>query len=103
VFGVPKLCVEFRLIEHLELLVPRWYCVRDFRAGRVIATRHSDLVREVSAVLGSRIRQDRVPVSSLADVPVRVEVRDVVTVRRQAPLAKVNQYSVIASILGRAL
>lgn len=98
---VPKLVVMFRLIDHAELVLPRWYRVTGFR-GRVSAPAHSDLVREISAVLLQRVRHDRIPISSLANVPVYITAKTVTEDAKQRPLAEVNQYSVIESLDGRA-
>jgi hypothetical protein len=101
VFKTVKVRVDFRLLAHPELILPRWYRVIDSRGGRVRAPRHGDLVREISAVLGRRIRCDRVPVSALESVVVRAEVRDVIADRKQDRLAPMNVYSVIGRLAGR--
>jgi hypothetical protein len=100
VFRSPKLRVDFRLLEHLGLVLPRWYHVTGYK-HRVSAPVHSDLVREVSAVLNVRVRHDRIPVASLAEIPVRVTVATVKRDQRQNELAEVNQYSVISRVDGR--
>ena len=102
VFRSPKLRVDFRLLAHPELIVPRWYrVVHDYRGGRVRAGHHSDIVRELSAVLGRRVRSDRIPVSALENIVVRVEVRDVSSDRKQDNLAEMNRYSVISRLIGQ--
>lgn len=101
VFMTPKVRVDFQLLAHPGLIVPRWYRVGDYRAGRVRARPHSDIVRELSAVLGRRIRSDRIPVSALQDIVVRVEIRDVSEDRKQDKLAEVNRYSVISRLVER--
>ena len=100
VFRTPKVRVELRLLAHPELILSRWYRVIDFRGGRVVATRHSDIVREVSAMLGHRVRHDRVPLASLAGLEVTAEVRDVSIDRRQRELAQINRYSTIERLRG---
>jgi hypothetical protein len=101
VFTTPKVRVDFRLLAHPDLILPRWYRVLDYRTGRVRGSPHSDIVRELSAVLGRRLRHDRIPVSALESVVVRVEVRDVVLNRKQDRLAPVNVYSVISRLMER--
>lgn len=101
-FRTAKLRVDFLLLEHPGLVLPRWYRVLDYRGGRVRAGRHSSLVRELSAALGQRLRHDRIAVASLKGVVVRVLVRDVVRDSEQNELHRVNQYSVIERILGKA-
>ena len=101
IFRGPKLKVMFRLLEHPDLVLPRWYRVAALK-GRVSAPLHSDLVREVSAALNQRVRHDRIPVASLANVPVRVKVRTVTTDREQSAISAVNQYSVISRLEGIA-
>jgi len=101
VFRTLKVCVDFRLLEHPDLILSRWYRVKDLRGGRIRASRHSDIVRELSGVLGRRLRHDRIPVSALEQIIVRAEVRDVVTDRKQDRLAPVNVYSVISRLVGR--
>jgi len=103
IFHTPKLRVDFRLAAHPDIVLSRWYRVADFRGGRVRASRHSDLTREVSAVLGRRVRPDRITVAALANIYVTVVVRDVVSDRKQNPLAPVNRYSAIDRVIGRAL
>lgn len=100
VFRGPKLRVDFRLLEHLGLILPRWYHVTGYK-GRVSAPVHSDLVRELSVVLGQRVRHDRIPVASFADIPVRVTVSTVQRDQRQHALAELNRYSVISRVDGR--
>jgi hypothetical protein len=102
IFRTCKLRVSFKLLEHPEIVLHRWYRVNTFK-GRV-STRYptSDLVRELSAVLGTRIRCDRIPVTLLANTPVQVEVKTVQQDHRQISLAPVNQYSVIARVRGKA-
>jgi hypothetical protein len=96
-----KLQVDFRLIEHAQIVLPRFFPIRNHASGRISAGRHSDLVRELSAVLGRRVRADRIPISDLSGLLLDVLVRDVVTDHRQRPLAPVNRYSIIAQLVGR--
>jgi len=100
IFQSRKVRVDFRLLAHPGLVLPRWYRVTDYRAGRIRAPGHSDLVRELSAVLGQRVRSDRVPLASLGGRELRVEVQAVCTDRRQQPLAEVNRYSTVRRLLG---
>jgi hypothetical protein len=99
VFRTAKIRVDFRLLPYPGLIVSRWYRVKGFRGGRIQAGRHSDIVREMSAVLGRRIRHDRIPVSSLENIAMRAVVREVVADRNQVALAPVNRYTVISRIL----
>jgi len=99
VFRTAKLRVDFRLLAHPDIVLARWYRVSDYRGARVRAGRHSSIVREVSAVLGRRVRADRIPVASLTGIAVILRVRDVVADADQNPLAPVNQYSVIERLL----
>ncbi len=101
VFQRLKLEVLFRLMEHPDLVLPRWYHVTHYK-GRVSAPKHSDLVRELSAVLGQRVRHDRISVASIANIIVDVEVSTVKRDSRPQPLDPVNQYSVISRVMGRA-
>lgn len=101
IFKTKKLKVLFRLIEHAELVLPRWYRVPGYKP-RVSARARSDIVREFSAVLGRRIRHDRIPLEALANVVIIVEVKTVTRDQRQKELVAVNQYSVIASLKGCA-
>lgn len=96
-----KVRMDFKLVAHPDLVLPRWYPVRDYRGGRIHAGRHSDIVREISAVLGRRVRYDRIPVCNLENLILRVLVCDVVTDRKQDRLAEVNRYSVISRLLER--
>lgn len=102
VFGCPKVRVDMRLIEHPEIVLSRWYQVSDFRGGRVKAGRHSAIVRELSAVLGRRVRCDRLPLSGLQGAIVRIVVRTVTCDYRQRRLADINKYSSIDAITERA-
>lgn len=101
VFGSPKLRLDMRLVEHPDIVLSRWYRVQDSRGGRIRASRHSDLVRELSAVLGMRVRADRVPVTQLKGLVVRIDVQTIMTDYRQQRLADVNQYSGIARLIER--
>jgi hypothetical protein len=101
IFRTAKLRADFRLLEHPEIVLSRWYRAADFRGGRVRAPHHSDLVRELSAVLGQRVRHDRIPLSLLQGIYVRAEVRTVTSDRRQHELAEINQYSIIERLIGR--
>jgi hypothetical protein len=99
VFMTAKIRVDFRLLAHPDLIVSRWYRVINFHRGRVRAGPHSDIVRELSAVLGRRVRHDRIPVSALENRVVLASVRDVVEDRKQDALAPVNRYSVISRLV----
>jgi hypothetical protein len=99
VFRTPKVRIDFRLLAHPGLVLSRWYRVQDYRGGRVRAGRHSDIVRELSAVLGHRLRHDRIPATSLAGKVIRVRVCTVTTDSRQGGLAAMNRYSVIDRLL----
>jgi hypothetical protein len=101
-FKGSKLKVNFRLFEHPDLVLPRWYRVTNYKGGRISAPVHSDLVREVSAALNQRLRHDRIPVGSLAGVLVRVKVKTVTTDREQGSISAVNRYSVISRLEGIA-
>lgn len=101
VFRSPKVRVDFHPLDHPELILSRWYRVKDYRGGRLKAGRHSDIVRELSAVLGRRVRCDRITIGALENMVVRVEIRDVIEDRKQDKLAEVNRYSVISRLVGR--
>jgi hypothetical protein len=101
VFRTVKVRVDFRLAAHPDLILSRWYRVQDYRGGRVRAGRHSDIVRELSVAFNRRVRHDRIPVSALENVYVLVEVRDVVSDRKQDALADMNRYSVISRLVER--
>jgi len=98
IFRTPKVRVDFRLLEHPGLVLSRWYRVEDFRHGRVSACSSSDIVREISDVLGRRIRRDQIPVGALEGVIVKIQVRTVTKDRIQRPLAEVNRYSIIGRV-----
>jgi hypothetical protein len=98
-----KVRVDFRLVEHPNLILARWYRVHNYAGGRIRASAHGDLVREISAVLGTRVRPDRVPMSLLEGIIVRVSVHDVVNDHRQERIAEVNRYSIIGRLLGKEL
>lgn len=100
VFGCPKVRVDLRLIVHPNVVLSRWYRVADHR-GRVRASRHSDIVRELSAVLGRRERCDRIPINALQGMLVRVFVNTVTKDHRQGRLADINRYSTIEKLIGR--
>lgn len=101
VFRFRKLLILWRLAEHPDIQLPRYYRVHCY-SPRIIAGAASDLVREASAVLNQRIRRDRIPVASLAGIPAEVQVRTVTVDREQRDLAEVNRYSVISFVKGRA-
>jgi hypothetical protein len=101
IFGITKLRVDFRLLAHPGIVLPRWYRVNDYRGGRIQAGKQSDIVREVSRVLGRRVRIDRIAVSDLANMPVKVLVRTVTKNSRQRPIGQVNHYSTIEELLER--
>jgi hypothetical protein len=100
VFKAPKVRVLFRILEHPDIVLPRWYRVTTYK-GRVSAPIHSDLVRELTVVLGQRVRHDRVPVGSLANIVVNITVSTVTRSSTPEPLHILNQYSVISSVDGR--
>ena len=97
IFNVPKVRLYFTLLEYPGITLERWYRVKAFR-GRISAGRNSDIVREMSDVLGRRIRCDQIPVGSLANLVVRVTTKNVTTDHRQRALTDINQYSVIERI-----
>lgn len=95
-----KLVVWWRILEHAEILLPRYYRVLTYQP-RISAPASSDIMREVAAALGRRIRRDQIPVASLAEAPpVRVDVRTVVRDRSQRDLPEVCTYSVISRVIG---
>lgn len=98
VFRRPKLRVLFRLFEYPELVLPRWYRVTSYDGARISAPMHSDLVREVSEVLGLRVRPDRVPVASMAGIQVSLLVRTVAADKDDNALAQVNCYEIISRV-----
>lgn len=99
VFGCPKVRVDLRVVVYPDVVLSRWYRVSDHR-GRVRASRHSDIVRELSAVLGRRQRCDRIPINALQGLLVRVLVTTVTRDHRQGRLADVNRYSTIEKLVG---
>jgi hypothetical protein len=101
IFGRPKVRVDLRLIVHPDVLLSRWYSVSDYRGGRVKASRCCDIARELSVVLGKRVRCDRIPVTALNGMLVRVLVNTVTKDHRQVRLADVNRYSGIQKLIGR--
>jgi hypothetical protein len=101
VFGCAKVRVEMRLIAHPDIVLSRWYRVTDYRGNRVKASKHSDIVRELSAVLGRRVRCDRIPINDLQGILTRVFIGTVAKDHRQVRLADVNRYSSIAKLIER--
>jgi hypothetical protein len=100
VFRTAKLRIDFQLLEHPGITLPRWYRIQDYTGGRIRCGRHGDAVRELSAVIGRRLRHDRLQVSVLQDLLLHVLVRDVARDGAQSPLADVNKYSIIERLLG---
>ena len=101
IFKVRKVRVLFRLLEHPGIELERWYLVQSFK-GRISAPVRSDIVCEVQAALGRKIRHDQVPLASLKGIVVAVTVKTVVINHRQREHKDVNRYSVIESMDGRA-
>lgn len=101
IFKTPKLEVQFRLLEHADIMLSRWYRVTTYK-GRISAPIQSDLVREIQAVLNRRVRHDRIPLELLRGVPVMVDVKQVTTNKEQKELAPINHYNVIACVKGPA-
>ena len=102
VFQTPKVRADFKVLAVPGLTLSRWYRVSDHRAGRLRAGRKSDLVRELTAVLGTRIRTDRIPLASLKGLEILVEVKDVTHDYNQRSLHELNRYSSIARMIRRA-
>jgi hypothetical protein len=98
VFRASKVRVDFRLLTHPGLTLSRWYRAKH-QTGRISASKNSDIVRELSAVLGQRVRIDRIPLTELASRVVRLRIRTVTADSRQDVLASVNRYSVISKLL----
>lgn len=101
IFKTPKLEVQFRLLEHPDIVLSRWYRVTAYK-GRISAPVQSDLVREIQATLNRRVRHDRIPLDLLKTIPVSVEVKLVTTDKQQEELAPINTYNVIARVKGPA-
>jgi len=101
IFRARKVVVWWKLLEHPEILLPRYYRVTSYRP-RVCAPSGSDIARDVAAALGRRVRRDQIPVSSLTGIYVRVEVRTVTADREQRKLPEVCTYSVIDRVIGPA-
>ena len=100
-FRTPKLEVQFRLFEHPDIVLSRWYRVTAYKS-RISAPMQSDLVREIQAALNRRIRNDRIPLELLKDKPVIVDVKVVTADKQQRELAPVNRYNVISCVRGPA-
>jgi len=100
-FRTPKLEMQFRLFEHPDIVLSRWYRVTGYK-NRISAPIQSDLVREIQAALNRRIRLDRIPLELLKDKPVIVDVKVVTIDKTQHELAPVNRYNVIERIRGPA-
>lgn len=96
-----KVRLDFRLLESPGITLSRWYRVTHSR-GRIAAYNSSDIVRELSVALRQRVRRDRIPIASLANMVLRVRVHTVTKNRDQKHLHEINQYSVIAELLGRS-
>lgn len=95
--SIPKVRIDFRLAAHPDLIVPRWYRVHSHERGRIMAGTRSDIVRELQAALGKRIRTDLIQLSitELKGKYITVVIRDTKTDARQRKLAAINYYSVI--------
>lgn len=93
-----KVRVYFRLLAHPSITLSRWYRAQHSR-GRITAFPSSDIVRELQVVLSTRVRRDRIPVASLANLVIRVRVQTVTRDRDQQRLNPINEYSVIAKLL----
>jgi hypothetical protein len=100
IFRASKVRVDFRLLAHPGITLSRWYRAEHSR-GRISAGKSSDIVRELSAVLGRRVRRDRIPLSDLAESVVRVSVVTVTSDSRQHELAPINRYSVISKLVSK--
>ncbi len=97
----PKVCIRMKLAEHPDVILERWYRVRDFRRGRIVANRSSDIVRELRDVLGRGVRYDRIPIGLLKGLYVRVEVRTVTQNYDQEEHSPNNQYSSICRLVAK--
>lgn len=101
-FNESKLRLDLQLLDHLDILLPRWYRIGGHHRSRISASPQSDLVREVQLVTGKRIRCDRIPVGEF--LKAGVLLADIETVKqdsRQQQLAEVNRYSVVRRIIGK--
>lgn len=105
--GSAKLEVEFKVyplgLERPDVfrLVNRYYRVEARSRGSFTAKENSDYTREWREFVGEKARLDRMVPSRFKGAVARVEVRIVEKDRRQRALHELNQYPVIARVLGR--
>jgi len=102
IFQRDALRIDFKPYERPGAMLHAWYRIAGHAGGRIQASRSSRLVRDLSAVLGHRVRPDRVPVTALRGIAVVGRVALVQIDHRQQQLAKINQYCVVAELLSRA-
>ncbi len=104
-FGTGKLGILFRIIqpgEAFEKTVPLWYPVRLLQKPHFSCGRHSKLARDWRLLFRRGAdRWDRLPVTALKGIIVRVRVKTVTRDYQQQPLDLVNQYSAAECIVGR--
>lgn len=101
IFRARKVAAWWKILERPEIVLPRYYRVTTYQP-RVSAPAGSAIARDVAVALGRRVRCDRIPMTDLAGIPVRVQVRSVTRDREQRQLAEVCTYSVIDRIVGPA-
>ncbi|HYM46740.1 MAG TPA: hypothetical protein VES65_11355 [Solirubrobacteraceae bacterium] len=103
-FGGARLAVQFSITTPggaFEKVLTAWYRVRAIGKGFTVG-RHSKFARDWRLLFGRPAeRWDRVPMSSLIGVGIRVRVRLVAFDHDGEQLAEVNQYSVVERVLGR--
>ena len=106
-FG-PKLKITFRIVSqgtYFESLIDGWYNLKGTgekvgKRGRIIASKHSDFVREMLNIFQQKTRVDRISPAQLKGYIVVIKVRTVTQNGRQKKLSGVLQYSTVDSMVG---
>ncbi len=108
VFRTPKVFLHFELVDfgrYFKTQLWQAYRVRRLigtpgKGGRFALGRRSELFLDLARLYDKSIRPDRISLSSLKDVLLRVRTRTVTTDYKQRPLPEHLHYSVIDSIMG---
>jgi hypothetical protein len=103
-----RLRIDFKIIETgteaFGTVVPAWYAatVLNRKSNHFKVARHSKFARDWRLIFGHGIaRWDRVPMSALKNITLKVAINTVNRDHDRKPIAPVNQYSVVSNVLGR--
>jgi hypothetical protein len=107
-FGEGKLGIHFKIVtlgSAFELVVTAFYRVRILnKQGGFSCGRHSKLARDWRLMFRRGAdRWDRIPMSALKNMVVKLMVRTVKKDFHQDDLDPLNQYSVVDQIVGRVM